>query len=64
MAKKLKVRVQVEADLVREAREILGARNNSEAVELAVTIALAIREPHSVDAEKYLKILGSDRYAL
>ena len=63
MAKKLKVRVQVEADLVREAREILGARNASEAVELALTIALAIREPHSKDAAKYLKILGSGRYA-
>ena len=64
MAKKLKVRVQVEADLVREAREILGARNASEAVELALTIALAIREPHSEYAAKYLKILGSGRYAL
>jgi len=63
MAKRLKVRVQVDADLVREAREILGARNASEAVELALTIALAIREPHSKDAAKYLKILGSGRYA-
>ena len=62
MAKRLKVRIRVDADLVREAREILGARNNSQAVELALTIALAIREPHSVDAEKYLKILGSDRF--
>ncbi len=61
MAKKLKVRVQVEADLVREAREILGARNASEAVELALTIALAIREPQSEYAAKYLKILGSGR---
>ena len=63
MAKKLKVRVQVEADLVREAREILGARNASEAVELALTIALAIREPQSEYAAEYLKILGSGRYA-
>jgi len=63
MAKRLKVRVQVDADLVREAREILGARNNSEAVELALTIALAIREPHSKYTAKYLKILGSGRYA-
>jgi len=63
MAKKLKVRVQVEADLVREAREILGARNASEAVELALTIALAIREPQSEYAAKYLKILGSGRNA-
>lgn len=63
MAKRLKVRVQVDADLVREAREILGARNASEAVELALTIALAIREPQSKDGAKYLKILGSGRYA-
>ena len=63
MARRLKVRVQVDADLVREAREILGARNASEAVELALTIALAIREPQSEYAAKYLKILGSGRYA-
>ena len=63
MARRLKVRVQVDADLVRAAREILGARNASEAVELALTIALAIREPHSKDAAKYLKILGSGRCA-
>ena len=63
MARRLKVRVQVDAELVRAAREILGARNASEAVELALTIALAIREPHSKDAAKYLKILGSGRYA-
>ena len=62
MAKRLKVRVQVDADLVLEAREILGARNGSEAVELALTLALAIREPHSEYAAKYLKILGSDRF--
>ena len=63
MTKGLTVRVRVDADLVREAREILGARNNSEAAELALTIALAIREPHSKDAAKYLKILRSGRYA-
>ena len=64
MAKGLKIRVRVDADLVREARELLGARNNSEAVELALTIALAIREPQSEYAAKYLKILGSGRYRL
>jgi len=62
MAKGLKIRVRVDADLVREARELLGARNNSEAVELALTIALAVREPQSEYAAKYLKILGSDRF--
>ncbi len=62
MAQGLKIRVRVDADLVRDAREILGARNNSEAVELALTITLAIREPHSGDAEKYLKILGSGTF--
>jgi|GEM_PF-6654605 len=63
MAKGLKIRVRVDADLVREARELLGARNNSEAVELALTIALAIREPQSEYAAKYLKTLASGRYA-
>ena len=62
MSKRLKIRVRVDAELVREAREILGARNASEAVELALTIALAIREPQSEYAAKYLKILGSGRY--
>lgn len=62
MAKGLKIRVRVDADLVREARELLGARSNSEAVELALTIALAIREPHSGDAAKHLKTLGSGRF--
>ena len=62
MAKGLKVRVRVDADLVQAAREILGARSNSEAVELALTVALAIREPQSEYAAKYLKILGSGRF--
>jgi Arc/MetJ family transcription regulator len=64
MAKGLKVRVRVDADLVREAREILGARSNSEAVELALTIALAVRGTNSRDAAKYLKILGSSRFEI
>lgn len=62
MAKGLKVRVRVDAALVQAAREILGARSNSEAVELALTIALAVREPQSEYAAKYLKILGSSRF--
>ena len=62
MPRGLKIRVRVDADLVQAAREILGARSNSEAVELALTIALAIREPHNEYAEKYLKILGSGRF--
>ena len=63
MTKRLTVRVRVDADLVRAAREILGARSNSEAAELALTIALVIREPQSKYAAKYLKILGSGKYA-
>jgi hypothetical protein len=63
MAEGLKIRVRVDADLVREAREIRGARNNSEAAELALTIALAIREPEGLHAAKYLRILGSGRHA-
>jgi Arc/MetJ family transcription regulator len=63
MAKRVKIRVRVDADLVLEAREILGARNTSETVELALTIALAMREPQSEYAAKYLKILASGRYA-
>ncbi len=63
MAKRLKIRVRVDADLVREARELLGARNTSETVELALAIALAMREPQSEYAAKYQKILASGRYA-
>jgi len=54
--------VRVDAALVQAAREILGSRSNSEAVELALTIALAVREPQSEYAAKYLKILGSSRF--
>lgn len=36
------VRVRVDADLVREVKEILGAKNNSEAVHLALKIALTL----------------------
>jgi Arc/MetJ family transcription regulator len=46
------VRVRIDADLVREVREVLGASNNREAVELSITIALAIRAPGSSEAAK------------
>lgn len=36
------VRVRIDADLLREARKILGARSKGHAVELAITIALAV----------------------
>ena len=39
-----KVKVRVDADLLRNARDVLGARTGSEAVELAMTIALAFSE--------------------
>lgn len=45
MAQAITVRVRLEADLVHEVRKILGARSNRQAVELAITIALAIRAP-------------------
>ncbi|CAN5419796.1 hypothetical protein BH10PLA2_BH10PLA2_26670 [soil metagenome] len=56
------VRVQVDAELVREARTILRARSNRQAVELAITIALAIRAAGGAEAAKYLEILRSDRF--
>ena len=58
------VRVRIDADLVREVREVLGARNNREAVELTITIALAIRTPGSAEAAKYSEMLGSDRFRI
>ena len=57
-----KVRVRVDADLLREAREVLGARTNSEAAELAMTIALAIREARNADTSPNMKRLGSDQF--
>lgn len=58
------VTVRIDANLVREVREILGARNNREAVELSITIALAIRTPGSAEAAKYSEMLGSDRFRI
>lgn len=58
------VKVRIDANLVRKVREILGARNNREAVELAITIALAIRTPSSAEAAKYSEMLGSDRFRI
>ena len=56
------VRVRIDTELLREARRILGAASNKKAVELAITIALAIRAPGSPEATKYLEILRSDRF--
>lgn len=58
------VKVRIDAKLVREVREVLGARNNREAVELTITIALAIRTPGSTEAAKYSEMLGSDRFRI
>lgn len=63
MAKRLKIRVREDEDLVLKAREILGVRNASEAVQLVLTIALAISELQSEYAAKCLRILGSGRRA-
>ena len=62
MADRSTVRVRIDADLLRETRNILGARSNRKAVELAITLALAIRAPGGVEAAKYLEILRSDRF--
>lgn len=56
------MRVRIDADLLRETRNILGVRSNAQAVELAITIALAIRAPGGTEAAKYLEILRSDRF--
>jgi len=58
------VRVRLDADLVREARTILGARSNRQAVEVAITIALAIRIPVGAEAAKYLEVLRSNRFKI
>lgn len=64
MAQRGTVSVRLDADLVREAREILGARSNRQAVELAITIALAIREHQNGHEPKFIRSLGSDRFKI
>lgn len=64
MAQRRVMKVCIDANLVREVGKILGARNNREAVELAITIALALRFPGSAEADKYLEMLGSDRFRI
>ena len=64
LERRKKARVRIDADLLRETRQVLGARNNSEAVELAMTIALAIREAGSGNASLNMKYLGSDRFKI
>ena len=56
MAKGLKVRVRVDSDVVREVRELLGARSNSAAVERALTLALAGRASHDTDDPPRLNV--------
>ena len=64
MADRSKVRVRIDAELVHEARKILGARSNSQTVELAVVLALAIRSPDGPEAAKYLEILRSNQFKI
>ena len=64
MANGLKVRVRIDEVIAREARETLGARSNSEAVELALAIALAVCRTNSANAAKYLKIICSSRFKI
>jgi hypothetical protein len=63
MAKGSTVRVRIDAELLREVRRILGARSNRQAVELAITIALAIRGPRG-QAAKSREILCSHRFKI
>jgi hypothetical protein len=58
------VSVRIDADLVRLVRRILGADSNKQAAELAITIAIAIREPGSAEATKCMNILGSNRFKI
>ena len=62
LERRKKVRIRVDADLLRETRDVLGARTNSEAAELAMTIALAIREARSADTSPNMKRLRSDQF--
>lgn len=62
LERRKKAWVRVDADLLREARNVLGARTNSEAAELAMTIALAIREARSRGGSPNMKRLGSDQF--
>ena len=62
LERRKKARVRVDADLLREARDVLGARTNSEAAELAMTIALAIREARNGGGSPNMKRLGSDQF--
>ena len=58
------IRVRLDADVVRDAREILGARSNAEAVDLAMTVALAISPTAGHMNAKYVERLGSNRFRL
>ena len=58
------IRVRLDADVVRDAREILGARSNAEAVDLAMTVALAISPTAGQMNGKYVERLGSNRFRL
>lgn len=64
MARRPTVMVQLDAELVREARKILGARSNRQTVELAMTIALSIRSSGGAEAAKYLETLRTDRFKI
>lgn len=58
------IRVRLDVDVVRDAREILGARSNAEAVDLAMTVALAISPTAGHMNAKYVERLGSNRFRL
>ena len=64
MTRRATIRVRLDADVVRDAREILGARSNAEAVDLAMTVALAISPTAGQMNGKYVERLGSNRFRL
>ena len=64
MIRRRRVRVRVDGDLLREAREALGTRSNSQTAEFAMTIALAIHRPWNGVAQKYLQRLSSRQFRI
>lgn len=56
--------MRIDGELLREARETLGTRNNTQTVELAMTITLAVQEPCDGIAQKYLRRLRSRQFKI
>ena len=63
MTRRMTVWVRIDRELVEAAKDALGARTNVDAVELAVTIALAIREQPD-GPSPYRDLLKTGRFKL